>query len=147
MNVLKFSFRTPLDEPIFFSSILIDHNRTAHGLKSIEMDHLRSGPIMENHVNFCMLHHDQNSFALEIVKQNVCEPSSSSLAFENHKPIALEEEDDEIIEFDDEFDSESEIELETDPVAQKLLNAYLFWSDKEKKIKEIEVKKTINIKS
>ena len=75
---------------------------------------------MESHVNFCMLHHDQNSFAPKTVKQNVCEPSSSSLAFENHKSITLEEDDDEIvIEFDDESDSESEIELETDPRCTK----------------------------
>jgi len=65
-----------------------------------------------------MLHHDQNSFILKTVKQNDCDPSSSSLAFKNHKSIIVEEEDDEIvIEFDDESDSELEIELEIDPVA------------------------------
>lgn len=116
MNGIKLSFRTFLDELIFFSNIIIDHNRTTRDLNPV-MDHPRPISTMESHINFCMLHHDQNSFAPEIVKQNVCEPSSSSLAFAYHKPITLEEEDDEIIEFDDEFDSESEIELETDPIA------------------------------
>ena len=111
------------------------------------MDRPRPISTMESRINFCMLHHDQNSFIPEIVKQNVCEPSLSSLAFKNHKSITLEEDDDEIIDFDDESDSESKIELEIDPVAQKLLNAYPFWSDKEKKIKEIEVNKITNTKS
>ena len=54
----------------------------------------------------------------KIVEQNVCEPPSSSLSFKNHKSITLEEDDDEIvIEFDDEYDSESKIELEIDPDA------------------------------
>jgi len=68
VNGLRFSFRTLLNEPILFPSILIDHNKTTHVLNSVEMDHLRPIPTMENHVNFCMLHHDQNSFIPEIIK-------------------------------------------------------------------------------
>lgn len=65
---LKLSLRTLLNELIFFLSILIDHNRTAHGLSLVGMD--RSWPIstMESHVNFCMFHHDQNSFIPKVVK-------------------------------------------------------------------------------
>lgn len=52
-----------------------------------------------------------------------------------------------VIEFDDESNSELEIELEINPIVQKLINACPFWLDKEKKIKEIEVRKIINTKS
>ena len=70
----------------------------------------------------------------------------------SHEPITQEEinyehSDEEVVEFDDELDSESKIELQIDLVIQKLINTYPFWLVKKKKIKEMEVKKIINIKS
>jgi len=41
---------------------------------------------------------------------------------------------------DDESESESEEELENDPIAQELSNKFPYWSDREKKIKDIEIK-------
>ena len=40
-----------------------------------------------------------------------------SLTLKNHEPITQEDVDDVVIDFDDESDNESEIELEIDPVA------------------------------
>ena len=93
-----------------------------------------------------MLHLDQSPSILEIIKQNFHEPLSS-LALKNHETVTQEDVDDMVIEFDDESDNELEMEFEVDPITQKLINAYPFWSNKEKKIKEIEVKKIINTKS
>ena len=70
----------------------------------------------------------------------------------SHEPIIQEEvnyehSDDEVVEFDEELDSEIEIELEIDLVAQEVINAYPYWSDREKEIKEIEVRKIVNTQS
>jgi len=52
--------------------------------------------------------------------------------------------DDEIVEFDEELDSDVDIELEIYPMAQGLIDAYPYWSDREKEIKEIEVRKIVS---
>jgi len=52
--------------------------------------------------------------------------------------------DDEVVEFDEESDSDKEIELEVNPMAQGLIDAYPYWSNREKEIKEIEVRKIIS---
>jgi len=61
--------------------------------------------------------------------------------------INCEHLDEEIIHFDDKSGSESEVELEVDPIAQELINRYPYWSDREKEIKEIEVKKIMSTRS
>jgi len=61
--------------------------------------------------------------------------------------IDYEHSDGEVIEFYDESNSELEIELEIDPIEQKLISSYPFWLNKENKIKEMEVGKIINTKS
>jgi len=45
------------------------------------------------------------------------------------------------VHFDDESNSESKAELEDDPIAQDFINKYSYCSNREKEIKEIEIKK------
>ena len=49
--------------------------------------------------------------------------------------------------FDDESESESKEESEDDSIAQELSNKFPYWSDREKEIKEIEIKKITSIRS
>jgi len=105
----------------------------------------------ESHVNFCMLYPNQNPFIPKLIKQNLHQPSLSLTLIKHsksHEPIIQEEVNyeysyDEAIEFDEESDREIEIELEIDPVEQGLINAYPYWSDREKELKEKEVRSTM----
>jgi len=51
------------------------------------------------------------------------------------------------VHFDDELDSEFEVELEDDPIAQEFIKKYPYWSNREKEIKEIEINKIISTRS
>jgi len=48
---------------------------------------------------------------------------------------------------DDESENESKEELENDSIAQELSNKFPYWSDREKEIKDIEIKKITSIRS
>jgi len=48
---------------------------------------------------------------------------------------------------DDESDDESKEELENDPIAQAFRDKFPYWLDREKEIKDIEIKKITSTKS
>ena len=61
--------------------------------------------------------------------------------FRSHESIIQEEvknedlDEEEVVTFNEESDDESKMELKIDPIAQRLIDAYLYWSDREKKLK------------
>ena len=48
---------------------------------------------------------------------------------------------------DDELEDESEEELENDPIAQALSDKFPYWSDREREIKDTEIKKIASTRS
>jgi len=51
------------------------------------------------------------------------------------------------VNLDDELENESKEEVENDPIAQELSNKFPYWLDREKEIKDIEIKKITSTRS
>jgi len=109
---------------------------------------------MESHINFCALYSGRNDLGSEPVKIGIYQLASSITPKEhrsNVEPVIQEVSDEqsneEIVNLDDELENESEEELENDPIAQELSNKFPYWSDREKEIKYIEIKKITSIRS
>ena len=105
-------------------SIVPYQYRITNGLRQQEMDHLWPTFIMESHINFCALYSRKNDFDLKSVKIGISQLASSITPEEyckNVEPIiqevSYEQLDEEVVHFDDELESESEEELEDDPIA------------------------------
>lgn len=124
-------------------------------MSTIRASLIKTNNDTKKYVKFYIPYLNQNSSIPKVIKPNYCKPSPSLTLveyFKNHELIIQEEindehSDKEVINFDEESNEESEIELKINLVAQKLINAYPYQSDREKEIKEIEVRKIISTKS
>jgi len=150
--------RLPVGASIFEKPSMISiapyQYRITRSLRKQEMDRLRPIFVMEIHVNFCTLYSRRNDFDPKSVKIGIYQLVSSIIPkgyCNNTEPIiqevSYEQLDEEVVHFDDESGSESKVELEANHKAQELINRYPYWSDREKEIKEIEIKKIISTRS
>ena len=80
--------------------------------------------VMESHINFCALYSGRNDLGSEPVKIGICQLASSITPKEYHSNVELviqeindEQSDEEVMHLNDEFENESEEEVENDPIA------------------------------
>lgn len=118
------------------------------------MDHLWPIFVMEEHINFCTLYSGRSYIDSEPVKIGILQIVASVTSKEHHsnvRPIIQEinneQSDEEVVNLDDDSEDESKEELENDPIAQALSDKFPYWSDREREIKDIEIKKITSTKS
>ena len=124
--------------------------RTTDNLSSQEMDCPQPIFVMEEYINFCTLYSGRSYIGSELAKIGILQLASSITPEEHHsnvrpiiQEISNEQSDEEVVNLDD----ESEEESKNDPIAQALSDKFPYWSDREREIKDTDIRKITSTKS
>jgi len=96
------------------------------------------------------LYSGRSDLGNEPVKIGIFQLASSITPEEHHsnvEPVIQEVSDEQLDEEIMNLNDDLEEELENDPIAQELSDKFPYWSDREKEIKDIEIKKITSTKS